>query len=284
MSTTSPRLTCKRSAATTAVELRICARRATITPVLLRLARVWQPTDSKTTAKNTIVLLNLIPLPSKLFSVTERTQQLLLFSTQVAADLQLRLPAGRTQRESIRGEQLLEFELGVVFNVQLSEAVHGRGCIQQTNYSFISVRVGSDTAAKQLSITIRERGGGSGFLPELQIVEEGDQHPFHVNLIEAAGPTRLGCSDQRNVVRVRNVDVVRARECLEKTFEVDDPQLERGAQGDVHRKAFEEPVVIACQLERIGHPQMQHFVSEDDLELPDPRIEVYVRIDEQHDS
>src|SRR2546422_11154672 len=43
ISTTSPRVTSSKSAATTAVELRIWARRATITPVLFLFARVLQP-------------------------------------------------------------------------------------------------------------------------------------------------------------------------------------------------------------------------------------------------
>src|SRR5713226_1086820 len=42
-STTSPRFTSSKSAATTAVELRICALRATPTPVLLRLAIALHP-------------------------------------------------------------------------------------------------------------------------------------------------------------------------------------------------------------------------------------------------
>src|SRR5712664_2577249 len=40
ISTTSPRFTSSKSAATTAVELRICALRVTTTPVLLLFARV----------------------------------------------------------------------------------------------------------------------------------------------------------------------------------------------------------------------------------------------------
>src|SRR5437764_9492523 len=47
MSTTSPLLTSSRSAATTAVELRICAFRETTTPVLPRLAKVLQPLNNR---------------------------------------------------------------------------------------------------------------------------------------------------------------------------------------------------------------------------------------------
>src|SRR5258708_39285640 len=48
MSTTSPRITSSKSAATTAVELRICALRVTTTPVLLLLASVLHAPNSQT--------------------------------------------------------------------------------------------------------------------------------------------------------------------------------------------------------------------------------------------
>src|SRR5258708_33273079 len=57
ISTTSPRFTSSKSAATTAVELLICALRVTTTPVLLLLARVLHEVNSST-GKSTAVANN----------------------------------------------------------------------------------------------------------------------------------------------------------------------------------------------------------------------------------
>src|ERR1700741_1197380 len=84
------------------------------------------------------------PSTKSLLSKPQRTQQFLLFSVEVLVDSQFRLFAGRIQCQSIRRENLFEFELRSALNVRPREAVHCRRGIQQRNYSFISTRVGSD--------------------------------------------------------------------------------------------------------------------------------------------
>ena len=54
---------------------------------------------------------------------------------------------------------------------------------------------------------------------------------------------------------MREIGIVNAGESVEEFFEVDDLQLESGAQRYVQSEALEEPVVIAFQFQRVGHPQ-----------------------------
>src|ERR1041384_5222862 len=94
-STVSPRLTSSRSAATTAVELRICALCETTTPVLLRLAIALHPvsaTRQASAAKIFIegnldrsITISILPL-SRHVIVTQLAQQIALLLRQLFAN------------------------------------------------------------------------------------------------------------------------------------------------------------------------------------------------------
>src|SRR5262245_29958544 len=129
MSTWSPRLTCSRSAATTAVELRIWALRATTTPLELLLANVVQPTIRKEREKIMISFITCIRSPNlsaALALVTERTQNLLLQRSHFLVHKEARIWPSRVKLETVGWQELFKRNRLSTFNIRLDEPLRSR--------------------------------------------------------------------------------------------------------------------------------------------------------------
>ena len=137
----------------------------------------------------------------------------------------------------------------------------------------------SDAAAKELSIPVSEGRFATRFLPDHQIVQKCHQHSFVVDERTGRGPTSLGSFDQREVVGVGKIRIVNARQGVEEFLKFMIFNSSAVRKRVYKRESFEEPVVIAFELQRVWHPEMKHLVSEDDSELADPVFEICGRID-----
>src|SRR6185503_17367767 len=94
-----------------------------------------------------------------------------------------------------------------------------------------------------------------------------------------AGPTSFRFFDQRESVRMSPVSVVNTSQRSQIFFEVDYAEFQRRAQSCVQCESFKEPVVVAFQLQRVWHPEMEDFMREDDCELRFPALDCSVGID-----